>query len=407
MKILKSFLMLGISLPISLSFANSYKDHNEEQLNANKTYITPTKILSNSQWPEISDDLFFEGMDTAIERQLVKFRKRSHTNYIRLGGINYSTAAVPASLLAFQHQMRKARLCIHNAVVENELKECYSTLQSDLQNSFHMMVPNNYGSAKALFTGYFTPTLKAKRFRTGEYYFGIYKKPKSASLNQLTRAQIDYQNRLVNSGYDLWYSPNPFDLYILHIQGGGRLAIEEEDGSISYQYITFDGTNQKSLNWISRYMLKQGYIDNPSTKAQRDFLNANPNKWEEVFSTDPHYVYFKPSIKPPEGNEGVSLTNGRSIATDRKLYTYKGLVAFISSQRPTEDSSYDRFKWRSFKRFFIDHDTGGAIKGEARADIFFGEDAYAQMASELMKTKGDIHFLVLKPHLVKYWKDKI
>ncbi|NJL25431.1 MAG: hypothetical protein HC902_09820 [Calothrix sp. SM1_5_4] len=150
-------------------------------------------------------------------------------------------------------------------------------------------------------------------------------------------------------------------------------------------------------------MKKMGYIANGSVPAQRKFLSEHPEKHQEIFSQCPSYVYLIATSSPPVGVDSIPLTNGRSIATDRNLYPFKGLLAFVESVRPEETGNYDldeddraRIPFRGFSRFFLDQDTGGAIRGKARADIYFGEDEYAFFAAMNLQDSGKLYYLILK-----------
>ena len=149
-------------------------------------------------------------------------------------------------------------------------------------------------------------------------------------------------------------------------------------------------------------MMSKGYISDSSIAEQRDFLEAHPEKWEEIYSSCPSYVYFKITDHPPYGNDAVPLTDRRSIALDSKLYAFKGMITFVKSRRPqdiwsdNQKAACREVPYKEFSRFFIDQDTGGAIRGKGRADLYFGESNYAKHASALMKERGEIYFLILK-----------
>ena len=150
-------------------------------------------------------------------------------------------------------------------------------------------------------------------------------------------------------------------------------------------------------------MLEKGLINNPSIAAQRAFLRKNPHRAEEIYSTCPSYVFFKKTDHPPLGNDSVPLTDRRSIATDSELYRFKGLPTFIKTRRLSEDlqslSSLETAKklnYVDYSRFYLDQDTGGAIKGKARVDLYFGESYYAEEASSVQQERGDMYFLIMK-----------
>jgi membrane-bound lytic murein transglycosylase A len=98
------------------------------------------------------------------------------------------------------------------------------------------------------------------------------------------------------------------------------------------------------------------------------------------------------------GSDLVPLTDNRSIATDTNYYRFKGLLAFVQAERPVETSLQNncQLEFRSFSRFYLDQDTGGAIRGKGRVDLYFGENEYAQKAAYNLVRRGDLYFLMLK-----------
>ena len=111
---------------------------------------------------------------------------------------------------------------------------------------------------------------------------------------------------------------------------------------------------------------------------------------------NPSYVFFKIEEDGPLGYLEVILTPGRSIAMDRRLFPLAGL-AFIETQKPltADDGKIDH--WTDFSRFVLYQDTGGAIRGPGRADLFWGNGDYAEIAAGHMKHPGKLYFLILKP----------
>jgi membrane-bound lytic murein transglycosylase A len=203
---------------------------------------------------------------------------------------------------------------------------------------------------------------------------------------------------LEGEGYEMFYSNDLYLLYLLHIEGGGKTAFLKDQEGKDY-YLSYDGTNSQPFRFISTYMKEKGMLtDDLSIKAQKDYLAKHPEVQEEVFSSCANYVYFKKTTTPPLGSDNVSLTDNRSIATDKNLYAQKGVLTFVESRRPLEgqDPGDKDLKWQEFSRFFIDQDTGGAIRGKARADLYFGLGEYAELASHTQKEYGRIFFLMPK-----------
>jgi membrane-bound lytic murein transglycosylase A len=198
---------------------------------------------------------------------------------------------------------------------------------------------------------------------------------------------------------ELFYTDNLFDLYIMQIEGGGHLIYNDKAKSET-QYVSFAGTNGKPWRFISKHMLEKNYISDSRVETQREFLENNKDKHREVYSSCPSYVYFKKTDHEPLGSDMVTLTPNRSLATDDEHYKFKGLLVYVQSQRPIEKQSKkmkcQSIVFKSFSRFYLDQDTGGAIIGKSRADLYFGEGEYAEVAAHSMVQRGQIYFLMLK-----------
>ena len=133
-----------------------------------------------------------------------------------------------------------------------------------------------------------------------------------------------------------------------------------------------------------------------SMQAIRAYLNMHPEQMDYVFNYNPSYVFFKIEPDGPLGNINVRLTPGRSIALDRKLFPPAAL-AYINTQKPLIDSTGNITGWSDFSRFALNQDTGGAITGPGRADLFWGNGNYAEIAAGHLKYTGNLYFLILKP----------
>ncbi|MBT5093764.1 MAG: hypothetical protein HOM21_05955, partial [Halobacteriovoraceae bacterium] len=154
-------------------------------------------------------------------------------------------------------------------------------------------------------------------------------------------------------------------------------------------------TNKKAHRFISRYMRERGYINDSSVKSQRAFLKDNPDTWREIYNYNPNYVFFSETKSEPLGLEDIPLTENRSMAQDRSIYVRKGLLSFVVAKRPIQTGNGE-IELRPYSRFYIDQDTGGAIRGQARADLYFGFGKSAELAANHLNLKGQLYFLLLK-----------
>ena len=93
---------------------------------------------------------------------------------------------------------------------------------------------------------------------------------------------------------------------------------------------------------------------------------------------------------------GGHAETGRSVALDRRVFPLSAL-AFVETKKPIVDGDGKIHSWTDCKRFVLNHDTGGAIKGPGRADLFWGNGTYAEIAAGHMRHPGNLYFLILKP----------
>lgn len=370
-----------------------------------KAYKTPTKILSADKIPTFADDYDFDGMKLAISRQLVRLEKKNLTGTIQLGTKIYPLSKVKTSLHTFNSLIDRFLQCKASGPVNR----CYNDFNTSMRARFNVYIPAlvegdpRYGEEQwAFFTGYQTFPVDGLDHWAPDHPYAVYRNPNSADLNK-SRIEIDLYGALAGKNLEITWTKSLFDIYMLHIEGSGHVVQRNSDGTTSRYYLNYDGTNGQRFGWISTYMQSKGYINNGSLAAQRKYMSAHPEKAAEIYSQCPSYVWMRTSSEPPLGSDSVSVTDRRSIAQDSSLYAFKGLITYIESTRPAEDGNYDltlednsQINFMPFSRFFLDQDTGGAIKGKGRADIYFGEDTYALFASEHEQQLGKIYYFMEK-----------
>lgn len=363
-------------------------------------YTTPTVLLAESEYPDFVDDLDFLEMKIALNRQLKRFQRKNLNGTIILGGQSYPLAKIKDTLVEFGLLVDQFLQCKDK--IEN--LDCVDKFNQQIRQNFYLFAPdlrtqNSFDYAR--FTAYYTPLIEAGREKSEQTPYAIYKKPVNNSLLRSTRNEIDFQGKLEGRGLELFFAPDLFELYILHVEGGGKILVGR-NGTTQTHYLSFSGTNRQRWDFISKYMINKGMIDSHSIEEQRNFLKAHPEVQEEVFSSCPSYVYFKLTDTPPEGSDLVPLTDNRSIATDSNYYRFKGMLSFVRSKRLKEEdvntptNQIDESSFKSFSRFMLDQDTGGAIRGKARVDLYFGEGKYAGRASENQNHTGELYFLLVK-----------
>ncbi len=271
--------------------------------------------------------------------------------------------------------------------------------------------------AQGLFTGYYEPELLASRTKAGAYRTPIYGLPddlvsvdlglfKSALHGEqiagrieshrlvpyATRAEIDAHG--LARAPVLLYADDPIAVFFLQIQGSGRARLP--DGS--YVRLAFAGKNGRAYTPIGRTLIVQGALDRQSVSLQsiRAWLLAHPEQARAVMESDQSFVFFQetplgdPALGSP-GSEGAPLTPGASLAVDSRLHAL-GAPFFVAATAPDPDSAKPD---RPLDRLLIAQDTGGAITGPVRGDVFWGFGPSAKAVAGRMKSHG--RFFVLLP----------
>ena len=240
--------------------------------------------------------------------------------------------------------------------------------------------PYRVEAAPALLTAYYEPALDGALEPDDRFRYPLYRRPAEISddadkpgakdpAKDLTRTAID-NGSLAGRGLELVYLADPVDVYFVHIQGSARIVLP--DGHILR--IGFDGKNGHPYRSVGKAMLADGVLDPDRATAEdmKDWLRAHPDDARTYMQLNPSYVFFRliaelDADSGPIGGEGVALTAGRSLAIDRSLYPY-GLPFWIEVALPTGKAG----AFEPFNRLMVAQDTGAAITGPARGDIFWG-----------------------------------
>lgn len=364
---------------------------------AKPVFTTPTKLATETI--HFQDDLDLQGLSLSLERQIVAFKATRLDGTIKLGTTSYPRKNLLDSVVEFKALIEKAQNCFADNFMM--IEPCMQILNQEIKTSFNIYKPSFLATdpeasrdRPALFTAYYSPDFIGSKIKTERYKYAIYALPTDATLRSKTREQIDFEGALEKKGKALFFVDDLFGLYLMHIEGGGRITVTNDDGTTSAYYLSYAGANGQAFFFINKYMVAQGMITDPSTVAQREYLVAHPEQAREIFSSCPGYIFFQITEHPPLGVNNIPLTDNRSIATDSKQYAQKGLISYVVSKRPIEVNN--TLKLVDFSRFFLDQDTGGAIKGKARADLYFGFGHEAEVAANNLKQTGEIYFLMKK-----------
>jgi len=278
------------------------------------------------------------------------------------------------------------------------------------ESAFKPFRVRNGSDSSGLFTGYYEAEVRVARNRGGLYQTPLYRRPPEIVTADLGQFSTEWRGRqiagavedgrlrpyyrrdeieagaLAGRGLELFWADDPVDVFFLQIQGSGR-ALLADGGSAR---IGYDGRNGHPYVAIGRVLADRGEIPREAVTmpAIRAWLDRNPEKVAALLNENPSYVFFRTLTGPgPVGAQGVPLTPGRSMAVDPAFLAY-GLPLWLDAEAP-EGRDAPRLR-----RLMIAQDTGGAIRGPVRGDIFFGHGAEAVRAAGHMRGRGGYHVLL-------------
>ena len=241
------------------------------------------------------------------------------------------------------------------------------------------------------FTGYYEPEIRASRVRTGKYRHPLYKRPPDLRRKRPyhTRHAIDCKGALRGRGLELAWVEDPVDIFMLQIQGSGRLRFE--DGSL--RPVLYDGQNGHKYVSLGRVMVDRGLLrrEEVSMFSIREWLAAHPEETRELLDANPSYVFFKlgkPGLRNANGSMGRRLTPWVSVATDQGVLP-NGALTLMNLTLPDGEGEHRL----PFNALTLPQDTGGAIKRN-RVDLFCGSGEAATHTASYLDTRGAVFLLL-------------
>jgi membrane-bound lytic murein transglycosylase A len=279
------------------------------------------------------------------------------------------------------------------------------------------------GTPDGFLTGYYEPIVEGLTKRADGYDYPLYRKPsnllpggrmaitataaaateengkKKKKSHRLLRKHVAFFDRariddgaLAGRDLEICWLKNPIDPFFAQIQGSVRVLLD--DGRL--MRLNYAAANGQPYYAIGRDLIARNIIakDEMSMDRIRQWMERNPDEGRELRRKNKSYVFFQETAlrddQEPPGAQGVPLTPGRTIAVDRKLHVY-GTPFFISAHLPIESLTPDTW----FRRTMIAQDTGGAIVGPARADIYFGAGDEAESIAGRLRHYGK--FVMMLP----------
>ncbi len=365
------------------------------------------ELVSTSGLPDIQDDQSAASLRSAIQKSLISLAKIPDERMFLLGDTNVPAKVIRESLNLFVSIMDSGRLSIDRL--------------SDQFDIFRLVPPGNSG--KMLVTGYYEPVLEGSLKPDGKFKWPIYPVPSDLLMIELdrfdknkfrgerlvgrveknqvvpyySRSEIDGGKVLEKSGIQsvtpLAWLKDPVDSFFLHIQGSGVLRLPNG----SEMRVGYAGANGRPYNSIGKYLIASGAVSREEMSLQsiREYLSSHPEDRDKIMWKNESYVFFKRVTEGPLGSLGVVLTEGRSIASDPKFHP-RGSLAFLVSEKPVYNRSGEIERWEAFGRWVLNQDTGGAIKGPERIDLFCGTGNSAEKIAGPMKQSGELFYFIKK-----------
>ena len=359
-----------------------------------------TFILVPAEQVDLDDDLDFASLELAIDRSVQYYEGSGRNSVYRMADKLIGAKQLKESLLAFRQIIRNG--------AGNEEKKNQIRHEFDI---YRAAGDDDYGGV--LFTGYYEPLLEGSLTPTDKYKYPLYKLPpdlvmKAISKNETkitrmkngeavpyyTRREIDVEGVLKGRGLELLWVDDPIELFTLHIQGSGKIKLE--DGRILT--VSYAQNNGRPFRSVTRYMLDNGMISGSESSYRNVKIFLKSKRDQELFeilSYNERYIFFRFVDKEPIGSLGQPVTPDRSIATDPDYFP-QGALAFIRLRKPVFDAEGNIIQRVPFSRFVLNQDKGSAIKGPGRVDLFCGFGANAQSTAGSLKEKGELYFLIKK-----------
>ncbi len=357
-------------------------------------------------YPSFRDDMDADSLILAVRRNLEYLSRLDPERIFHYGPHEFTCQQVLWSQEAFLNLLSKG---LGPEQLSREIKKRFRIYRAT----------GRVGNRRVLFTGYYEPVFDGSLTPDETFKYPLYSKPDDLVRIDLSlfgerfkgqaiiarvdgkevvpyysRYQIEVEKALEGKNLEIAWLRDPLDIAFLHIQGSGRLRLPDGTAFL----VRYDSSNGQPYRSIGRYMIERGFLSQEEMSMQniRKHLSENPELIDEVLNHNPSYVFFQSVENGPFGNIGVPLTPGRSVALDSRLFP-KGALGFISSEKPIVNDRGDITGWTPFSRFVLNQDTGGAIKGAGRADLFWGSGPYAEVAAGHLQHDGDLYILIKKP----------
>ena len=275
------------------------------------------------------------------------------------------------------------------------------------ESSFQPFLLRSDKNEESILTGYYEPQFAGSLNKSKDYPYPLYKRPKDILTIELGELHKDLERRKlrgrlvgnkvvpyysrseINTGMikekPLCYLKSDVDRFFLQVQGSGRVLFENNQT----MFVGYDGQNGHPYRSIGKAFVESGAISQEEISLQsiRRWLDEHPDEAKGVLESNPSFVFFGKRNRAASGSLGVELTAMRSVAVDRSKIPL-GYPLFLSASNPVTE--------KPINRVVFAQDTGGAIKGQVRADLFCGFGEEAEKLAGKLQSPLQLYLLVPK-----------
>ncbi len=328
-------------------------------------------------------------LDEACANSLDYLKKPSAAQFFPVSGISHEQATV--SLTVFRTLLASGKSPQEMNAEIRQRFDVYTTVGFD-----------DHGTV--LFTGYYTPIFQASLTKTDRFKFPLYKLPPNHVKDPITgetkglkqpdgsidpkypsRSELLYSGML--EGLELVWLSDPVEAYVVQVQGSA--VLELTDGSrLEVGYAGTNGAEYKSLGleMVKRGMLKKEELN---LKNIMRYFRAHPDKFREIESANPRFIFFQESKGGPYGSLNEPVIPMRSLATDKGIFP-RGSLVFVDVTLTARGQS------ERIERFLCDQDTGGGIRAPGRCDLYWGIGPKPESYAGRTFNEGRMYWLILK-----------
>lgn len=299
------------------------------------------------------------------------------------------------SASAWEHVCNQAQNVVGHASSEQFFKDHFKVVEVQSQKP-------------SLFTGYYAPIIQGSLVKTIEFSTPLYEKPQDLYTADLGLfdpefkgkrliVRVDEKTKRIKPYYvraeieDEKHQAKPFvwldpvDAFFLHIQGSGYIKLASGD----VLHVGYGGNNGHKYKAIGRTLIENKWMKKEDVTMQslHTWLKENPDKRQKVFNSNPRYIFFREGNGQTTGSLGVPLTEGKSLAIDPN-HIPLGVPLYVQT--------HTTYNQKRFNRMMFAEDTGAAIVGGVRGDIYFGLGEKAEKFAGAQNASGSLYVIVPK-----------